>query len=209
MLRPRLGFTRDPDGKVSIRARAVLDGTYGDDKFPDPPVKQSDFKAALDDFNESIALALDGAKIAFAKKKTCRQKLCKFLVRVGHYVHDIADNDATVILSSGFELAGKSGPNVLIVPCILKITQGKSGELYIWFQPFYRQVVHYELRGGPEGPDGALPDPWTISIISKQARRPTLVQNLKRATTYCFQVRVYKNDETYSDWSSTVSRMCI
>ena len=46
-------------------------------------------------------------------------------------------------------------------------------------------------------------------VQSKQARRPALIQNLTPGTIYCFQVRVYKNDETFSNWSDTATKMSI
>jgi len=209
MLRARLGFSRRSDGDISTLGGAVVQKTYGNDKFPDTPVKESDLRAALDDFNDSRAKALDRGKKAFARKKSCRKKLCKLLVRLGHYVESVAEDDLATFVSSGYELAGKSGPSGPIVPRILKIKQGKSGEFYVSFKAFYRQVLQYQLRGGAQGLDGTLPDPWTISLTSKQARRPALVQNLTPGAVYCFQVRVFKNDETYSGWSDTATKRVI
>ena len=208
MIRARLGFSRQSNGDVSIRGRAVYQGMDANDKFRDPPVKLSDLKGALDDFDQAIALALDGGKKAAAQKKKCRSNLCKLLVQLGHYVESVADDNMDVFLSSGFEPAGKSGPTGAIVARILKFKHGKSGELYVWYQAFYRRVLQYELRYGLQGPGGTLPDPWMDSLKFKQARRPALIQNLTPGSIYCFQVRVFKNDETYSDWSSTATKMC-
>jgi hypothetical protein len=177
------------------------------DKFPNPPVKLSALKAAIDDFDQSIAKALDGGKTAFARKKKCRARLVKILRQLGPYVESVAEDSMDIVLSSGFEPAGKSGPTGAIVPRILKISQGKSGELYVSYEAFYRQVLYYELRYGPQGRGGTPPNPWMGPLQSKQARRPALIQNLTPGTTYCFQVRVYKNDETYSDWSATATKM--
>jgi hypothetical protein len=207
MIRARLGFTREPDGNVLITGRAVYKALKDSDKFANPPVKLSDLKVALDDFNDSIAQAVGGGRMAFARKKKCRVILIKILGKLGHYVESVAEDSMDVLLTSGFEPAGKSGPTGAIVPRILKIKQGKSGELYVSYEAFYRQVLYYELRYGPQGPSGAPPNPWMESLQSKQARRPALVQNLTPGTNYCFQVRVYKNDETFSGWSDTVTKM--
>ena len=209
MIRARLGFTRQPDGKVSTRGRAVYAGMKDNPNFSDPPIKLSVLKAANDDFDSAIAKALDRGKIAFAQKKKCRAILTQILIQLGHYAEAVAGDNMDVFLSSGFEAAGKSGPTGAIVARILKITNGKSGELYVWCAAFYRQVVYYELRYGPRGPGGELPNPWMAPIQSRQARRPVLIQNLIPGTVYCFQVRVYKNDETFSNWSNTVTRMSI
>jgi hypothetical protein len=199
MLRARLGYTRDPDGKVLTRGRIVLKGFKDhEDKFPNPPVKLSDLEAAIENFDASRTLAGDGGRKAFAQKKKCRGILIRILIQLGH-----------VFLLSGFELAGKSGSSDEIVPRILQIKQGKSGEFFVSFLAFYRKVIYYELRYGPQGPDGVLPDPWMPPLQSRQARRPILVQNLIPGTIYCFQVRVYKNNETFSDWSQTAIKMVI
>lgn len=208
MIRARLGFTRQSDGGISTRGRAVYKGMNGNDAFVNPPVKLSHLKTALDDFDHSRAQALDGGKKIFAQKKKCRVNVCKLLVQLGHYVETVAENNMDVFISSGFELAGKSGPTGPIVPRILKIKQGKSGEFYVSYEAFYRRVLQYELRCRRQVPNGTPPDPWMNSLKFKQAKRPALIQNLIRGTIYSFQVRVFKNDETYSDWSSTVSKMC-
>ena len=207
MIRARLGFSRQSDGNVSTRGRAVYKGMKGNSKFPNPPVKLSDLKAALAEFDRSIAQALDGGKKAFAEKKKCRGVVVKILRQLGSYVESAAEDSMDVFLSSGFQPAGKSGPTGAIVPRILNIKQGKSGEFYVSYEAFYRQVLYYELRYRLQGPDGAPPNPWTEPLQSKQARRPALIQNLTPGKTYCFQVRVYKNDETYSEWSNTATKM--
>ena len=207
MIRARLGFSRQPDGDVSIRGGAVYQGMKDNKKFPNPPVKMSDLKGAIDDFNQAIAQTLDGGKKAFAQKTKCRDILVKILHQLGHYVESLAENSMAVFLSSGFEPAGKSASTGAIVPRIVKIKHGKSGELYVSYEAFYRRVLYYELRYGPQGHGGVPPNPWMQSWQSKQARRPALIQNLTPGTVYCFQVRVYKNDETFSDWSNTATKM--
>src|SRR5579862_3689457 len=172
MIQARLGFSRQSDGKISFRGRAVYKGMKDNDRFANSPVKMSDLKAAGDDFDQAIAQALDGGKKAFAQKAKCRAILVKILIQLGHYVEAVAENNMDVFLSSGFEPAGKSGPRGAIVPRILKIKHGKSGELYVWYEAFYRQVLYYELRYGPQRPDGTPPNPWMASLQSKQARRP-------------------------------------
>ena len=208
MIRARLGFSRQSDGDISSRGRAVNQGMGGSDKFSNPSVKLSDLKRAQDAFDQARAQALDGGKKAFAQKKKCRSNLCKLLVQLGHYAESVAEDNMDVFLLSGFEAAGKSGPTGAIVARILKIKHGKSGELYVWYEAFYRRVLQYELRFGPQGPGGTPPDPWMDSLKFKQARRLALIQNLTPGTIYCFQVRVFKNDETYSDWSNIATRMC-
>jgi len=176
-------------------------------QFPHPPVKLSDLKAGLEDFDSSCGKVLDGGKKAFAEKKKCRGIVIKMLVQLGQYVESVAENDMALFLLSGFEPAGKSPTQKVIDPRILKITYGKSGELLAWYLAFYRQVIHYQLRYRQQGPDGGLPDPWTETRTLRQARKPASVTGLTPGKIYCFQVWVFKNDETFTDWSPTVTRM--
>src|SRR5881628_2086813 len=73
-------------------------------------------------------------------------------------------------------------------PRILKIRQGKTGELLVYFTPLYRKAVHYELRHGAQGADGMPPETWTGESLL-QARRPARIENLTPGTIYVFQVR--------------------
>src|SRR5215831_4624521 len=166
MIRARLGFSRQSDGNVSTRGLAVHKGLKGNDKFTNPPVKLSDLKAALEDFDQFITQARDGSRKAFAQKRKCRAILVKILHQLGHYVESVAGDSMDVFLSSGFEPAGKSGPTAAIVPRILKIKHGTSGEVYVWYEPFYRQVLYYELRYRRQGPGGAPPNPWMKPVQS-------------------------------------------
>ena len=210
MLRARVGFSRDSDGDISIRGKIVRTNMKDHkDKFPNPPVKLIDLQTAIEDFDRSRTEALDGGRKAFAHKKQCREILCKMLKKLGYYAETVADNDMSIFVLSGFELAGKSGASDDVVPRILKIKQGKSGEFNVWYQAFYRKVIYYELRWGQHGPEGALPNTWMPSVQSRQGRRPMLIRNLTPGRIYSFQVRVYKNDETFTDWSPAAVKMVI
>jgi len=112
-------------------------------------------------------------------------------------------------VSSGFELIRSPGATE---PCpkprILKIRQGKTGELLVYFTPLYRKAVHYELRHGAQSADGMLPETWTVESLL-QARRPARIENLTPGTIYVFQVRAFGKTGVYTDWSDSATRMCI
>ena len=63
MIRARLGFSRNKDGDILIRAHAVKDGAYANPRnFPKPPVSFDDFSAAVEKLNAAIAGASTGAE---------------------------------------------------------------------------------------------------------------------------------------------------
>ena len=209
MIRARVGFTRRSDGDVQTRGYAVHGGMDGNPHFPKPPVRMSDLKAALIDFDYAIGGAADGGRKAFAEKKKCREVVITMLRQLGHYVEVACNDNMAIFLSSGFEAVSAPGATEQCpMPTILKIRQGKSGELLVFITPLYRQIVQYELRYGPQAADGAPPDEWTVQILI-QARRPVRVENLTPATIYAFQVRALGKTGVYTDWSDSATRMCI
>jgi hypothetical protein len=87
--------------------------------------------------------------------------------------------------------------------------QGKSGVLSVYFTPFYRRSSITNFRWGPQSRYSFSPDAWAETRQLRQGRRPVVVENLTPGTIYCFQVRAYRTNETYTEWSGIVTRMCI
>jgi hypothetical protein len=67
------------------------------------------------------------------------------------------------------------------------------------------RAFSYELRWAPI--IGGTVGQWTTMPVTK-TRPPTLVTGLMPGTTYAFQVRALI-DGGYSDWSDSVTRMCL
>ena len=65
---------------------------------------------------------------------------------------------------------------------------------------------HYELRCGSVAA-GGTPGPWA-SILVATVKRAVPYDGLTPGTNYAFQVRAY-NAVGYTDWSDSVSRMCM
>ena len=78
-------------------------------------------------------------------------------------------------------------------------------ELLVSITPLYRKARSYELRFTARG-DG-IPESW-MTIPLTRARPATHVDNLTPGTIYAFQVRAF-GDLGFTDWSSSVTRMCI
>jgi hypothetical protein len=74
----------------------------GNVKFPHPPVKIADLRAALEDFDTARATLFDGGKQVFALRDKCRDIVVKLLIQLGHYVEAVAEDDMVVFVSSGF-----------------------------------------------------------------------------------------------------------
>jgi hypothetical protein len=178
----------------------------GNPNFLNLPVELSDLNEALNNFEAAMAKALDGSRSAFANKRKCRSIVERLLRQLGHYVEHACNGNMEIFVTSGFEAIRAPSPaEQCPTPLILKIKQGKSGELLVSFTPFYRKAAHYQLRYGVVG---TSPDSWTVETLL-QARRPVRVENLTPGTDYGFQVRAFGKTGKYTDWSSQASRMCI
>jgi hypothetical protein len=206
VIRAVVGFGRKSDPDVSQRGHFVMDENPN---FPKPPVKISDLKVALEEFDVAVARAVtDGGRKAFAQKRRCRQIVIVMLRQLGHYVEAACKGKWDIFVSSGFEaVRGRGSTAHCPQPSIIKVVQGNSGELVAYVTPLYRKAVHYEIGYGELPPDRLQPDIWRTEILH-QAKRPFRLMGLKPASIYSFRVRAYGKTGEYTDWSSSVSRMC-
>ena len=95
MIRLILGFVRRSDKDILSSGWAIYDGLLDNPYFPDPPVKLSDFKAALDSFVSAAAQTLvDGGRKAYAERDRQRAILIKMMRHLGHFVEVIADGES-------------------------------------------------------------------------------------------------------------------
>ncbi len=102
-----------------------------------------------------------------------------------HYVEATSKDDEAAFTSSGFALktTTRTSGQPLSQPIIVKIGQGKTGELLVTVTPTPNKAM-YELRYTPAVP------------------------GLTPGTTYAFQVCAHgKGKQT--DWSDSGTRMCI
>ena len=65
----------------------------------------------------------------------------------------------------------------------------------------------YEIHYAPLGAGGTPPTTFA-SVTIASAKKATPIDNLTPGTTYTFQVRAF-GKLGFTDWSSSVSRMCI
>ncbi len=205
-IRPSLALSSLSAEQLVARANAVITGISGNRAFPNPPVEPAALKAAIDAFLAATAEALDSKKARVERNKR-RVDLIRKLRQVGHYVEANCNDDASTLVSSGFEprSAGPAPPQTLPPAGILKLEQGASGQLLVHVKAL-RKARYYELRYAPVGQDGP-PGDWTTAAIST-ARTASPISSLTPGVTYVVQVRAYGN-LGYTAWSDSASRMCI
>jgi hypothetical protein len=206
-IRASLGFSRLLDVDLLARARSILSGMTGNGAYPHPPVDLAAFGTLLQMFADAIAASLDGSKKAIAERRKRRAEILSKLRLLGLYVQEMCQDDLGVLMSSGFEAAAwsRKSPQPLPAPAITSVDQGQTGQLLVRIRAA-PGAQSYELRHGAVetgGPPGA----WTTTYVSG-VKRAMAITGLAPGTVYAFQVRTV-NAAGYTDWSDSITRMCI
>ena len=180
----------------------------GNTAFPNPPVDMAAFMTAITTFAASAVVALDGSKQAIAIMKKQHEGLVKMAELLGHYVEATCNNDPMTFTSSGFAIRSTTRvpPQPLAQPTILRVDQGKTGELLLILIAVLKARI-YDIRYAAAGTGGAAPTTFA-SITIASANKAVPVNNLTPGTTYVFQVRAF-GKLGYTDWSQPVQRMVI
>ena len=166
------------------------------------------FKTTIDAYAAAVAGALDGGKAAFATRNKRRGEVILSLRQLGHYVEVACKGDMNSFVSSGFVPASptrSAEQQPTGQPTIASVSQGTSGQLVVTIQAVAK-ALHYEFRYAAVPAAGAVIS-WTTSLLPT-TKPPVVLNNLTPGATYTFQVRAY-GKLGYSDWRSTVDRMCI
>jgi len=208
ILKPVLGVAGMSDNDLLSRLNAVHDKMLNNPAYPSPPVDMPGFKAAIDAYTAAVAAALEGGKAATVARDKRRTDAIIMFRLLGHYVESVCKNDMTSFVSSGFVLSTtgqRTPPRPVDVPSILALDQGITGQLLVSVQPVARART-YDIRYAPDPAAGAAINWTTISAASTKPAIP--IDNLTKGVNYTFQVRAF-GKLGFSDWSSSVERMCI
>jgi hypothetical protein len=193
--------------RLITTAGAIINGLTGNPSFPSPPVDLKTVQAAVDDLSAAMVAQAKGGPAATAEKRNKQEALIGLLRRLRPYVEEHCGNDLSVLLSSGFQAAVTTRVrSPLSNPSILKVGFGNSTELVLKVTPIAHAKC-YEVRFAAVG-EGNTPGPWQTAGMFTNSRSMT-IDGLTPGTTYLFQVRAIGGSTRYSDWSNTVSRMCV
>jgi hypothetical protein len=193
--------------RLITTAGAIINGMTGNPSFPSPPVDLKTVQAAVEDLNAALAAQPNGGPAATAEKKNRKEALIGLLRRLRPYVEDNCGNDLSVLLSSGFQAAVTTRVrSPLANPSILNVGFGNSTELVLKVTPIAHAKC-YEVQSAEVG-EGNAPGPWKTAGLFTNSRSMK-IDGLTPGTTYMFQVRAIGGSTRYSDWSNTVSRMCV
>jgi hypothetical protein len=200
-------LVRQSAEQIIVMADAVISGLTNNSAFPNPTVALKDLQAAADDLKAALAAQVHGGKAATAEKNNKREVLMNLLRTMKHYVEDNCGKDPAVLLSSGFQVASTNrASSPLANPSILNIDVARSTELVLKVTPIPRAKL-YEVRMAPVNSSSGA-GPWQNLGLFSSSKGITIGE-LTPGSTYAFQVRAVGGSTGYSEWSNSVSRMCL
>jgi hypothetical protein len=207
-IRAVLGLTKINDGTVLNLLKASLHGlTANSNIFHNPPVALATYSAAIDAYEASIPGALDGGKIAKEEKKKLRVVVLKMYSLLARYVETNCNDDKATFLLLGFQLQPTARtPTPPVSESIRKVERGSnSGQLKLKLMR-NKAAGSYQLRWAPIPPDG-VPTNW-VTLFIALVQSAIIISDLTPGTTYAFQARALL-DTGYTDWSDSVTLMCV
>jgi hypothetical protein len=199
-----MGFNKETDHGLETIANEVLTAMTDNASYPTPPVTLVELKAAVDAFSAAMAVQWSGGPPATSDKNDKRNELTELLIKLGSYVQIAANNDLTVLLSSGFKAVDTSHTSSpLAAPTTVKITNGGEGELVVKVKPV-KHARSYEVRHAPAD---VQPEPWEAAVFTKS--RDMHIANLLSGKRYVLQVRAIGGSTGQSNWSDPLSHVSL
>ena len=156
------------------------------------------------------SLALSMAVKPLSRRATSGAETVILMLRqLGHYVEVACkgghEHASSRVVSWPLHRTRSAEQQPVGQPAIASVSQGTTGQLVVTIQAVPK-ARHYEFRYAAVPVAGAAIS-WT-TLLLPTTKPPTVLNNLTPGGTYTFQVRAY-GKLGYSDWSSTVDRMCI
>jgi len=204
-----LGLTRLKDGDVTPLLDASLAGLEANATiYTKPPVDLATYGAGINAYKSLIPAAADGGKTAIATKNKARRAAIKMYTLNAHYVEATCNDDLQTFLLSGYK--PKPSTKTLTTPVsdsFRKVDRGKLSGTAVLTLMRDPKASSYTVRYG-QMVQGAAPATW-ITLAVSGVRPPTTITGLTPGTTYAFQVRSLLPNNTFSDWSDSVTLMIV
>lgn len=202
----RGGFKHIKDNDLLNLAGTVLLAMQENANFPTPEPDLADVQTAYDDYKVKLETASrQGSPLDKSLKRDSKAVLAALIKRLAFYVNTIADGDLSIVLSSGFPVAGL--PNKLMPPGIperLKLLDYlQSGQFNLVFDPVDGAWLFEICVSKEKDEHGNIiwPEPFTSRRCKGNILAP-----LEIGTRYYVRVRA-RNGAGVSDWSEPVSQI--
>ena len=202
LIRTSRSFGRMSDLDISKFTGAVVSGLTGNKVLDDPPVSPADLSKLKKTFDDAIVAAVSGGTLATAQKDAARAALVAALSKNASYVDIHADEDLTILMSSGFEpVSTNRTPTVLGAPVVTGAEYGQTGEIKLRVKGDpNRRAIQGRIKavGGEFGP-----------VVTFRNSRQILFEGLAAGTTYVMQLCGLGGSTGQSDWSEPVSKIAV
>lgn len=191
-----LDFSTLKDAELSPKAEHIVTSMTDNAAFPTPTPTLATVQTGINTYNTALARAINrGTKVDTLQKDQARKALETLLVHLGNYVTEVADGNAIMLASSGFDLSKiRQKIGALPKPENFKLTPGNNkGSMEV----SVKKVMHadfYEFQFAELTNDDAA---WQTRTTQK---RKMTIDGLTSGKQYKFRVAAAGSDPT-RNWS--------
>ena len=197
------------DGVLSPYLDATVKGlTANATVYPKPPIDLATYGNAVSAYDASITAALEGGKTVIAQKNKLKKAVIKLYDQQARYVEANCNEDMPTFLSSGFQARSTTkNPTTTANDAIRSVKRGSlSGQMIISLMKV-SGAVSYQVRFSATPPGGTA-GPWTTQSIPA-VKPPTTLTGLTPGSTYAFQACALLKTGAFTNWSDSVTLMCV
>jgi len=199
MAQIKIGLASLNPQSLVVFTRRILKNMDGNANFPTPTPALADVTIKLDEYVDLATQAQFRDKRAVLYRNQAGNELKVMLRTLAAYVTMVAEGDASIIVSSGFEVRNESDPAPpLTVPVDLRATRNShSGKVELdWAS--VKNALNYLVEMTTTDPVSSAAEWINVGTTS---RSKFMVDNLDPGTYYWFRVKAYgrRDNSAYSD----------
>ncbi len=172
---------------IYVKAQFVLRSMTGNPHFPNPTPTLATLADGIQELRVAITNATNGGKIAFTYKEVATTNVANLLKAMAGYVSSVANGDAAIVMSAGFELRHRSTRiGELDMPRSVRAkSDPMPGQVKLRWSPVHGARL-YHVFAFTEG-KGNNPADWRLLQVSTGSR--CTVQGLESCHYHMFRVQ--------------------
>ncbi|MDP4286034.1 MAG: fibronectin type III domain-containing protein [Bacteroidota bacterium] len=194
-----IGFRKYTDANFEKKAQSILICMTGNPAFSSPIPTLEELQIAIDAYTAALTASEERSKQSVVNKNQSRKALEEVLRQLGLFVMYVANGDAAILASSGYDLTKQPEPQHLVNPGLVMMKDGiTAGTLVVSVKkPKGSKSFVHELTADPIAPDST----W-LSVPGSRAS--FTFQNLVPGKKYWARVAAIgsNNQMAYSDLNS-------
>lgn len=196
-------FSKYSDSVLETKTQLILTSMAGNTNFPTPSPALTEVTAAATAFSTALINAGTGNRIDIAIKNAKREELVAAMRRLAEYVSFTANDDRSILLSSGFDISKEPTSVTITKPENFRIENGPNSGQLKFIVDSVRGAKSYLHEYTTD--DTLQPQNWQSNISTGSK---LIVSNLQPGTRYYCRVgAVGGNDQlVYSDLVSRIAQ---